>query len=93
MLNRPRLIEAFRDEFETTQASATRAVDWLFDQMENELAQGGTVSLKGFGKFDTYQGAPRDGRNPHTGEIVKVPAKTRVRFSAGKALKERVNQG
>lgn len=94
MLNRPRLVEAFRDEFDATKESAQRAVDWLFAQMTDELASpGGEVNVRDFGTWKTHIRPGRAGRNPHTGEAIQIADKNVVRFKAGKALVVRVNGG
>ena len=93
MLNRPRLIEAFRDEFDATKESAQRAVDWLFDQMAAELAKGGEVNVRDFGTLKTKRRAAGKARNLHTGEEIATPAKTVVRFKAGRGLVALVNGG
>lgn len=93
MLNRPRLIEAFRDEFLVTQASAASAVDWIFSQMADELSRGGEVSVRDFGRLTTKHRAAGEGHNPRTGEKIQIAAKTVVRFKAGLDLARRVNGG
>lgn len=93
MLNRPRLIEAFRDEFNATKDAAQRAVDWLFEQMADELARGGEVNVRDFGTLKTKRSPAKDGHNPRTGEKIKIAAKNVVRFRAGTELTRRVNGG
>lgn len=93
MLNRPRLIEAFRDEFDVTQASAANAVDWMFGQLADELAGGGEVNVRDFGTLKSHLRPATDGHNPRTGEKIKIAAKRVVRFKAGRELLRRVNGG
>ena len=93
MLNRPRLIEAYRDKFMTTQANATEVVDWVFAQITAELARGGEVSMRNFGALVRHRRPAGEGHNPRTGEKIKIPAKNVVRFKAGKELLRLVNGG
>lgn len=93
MLNRPRLIEMYRDEFNATKDNATVAVDWLFAMMADELARGGEVQVRDFGTLKTKRTPAKDGHNPRTGEKIKIAAKTVVRFKTGTELARRVNGG
>jgi len=61
----------------------------LFDEITEALARGNRIELRGFGAFTVKKRDARTGRNPSTGEIVTVPAKTRPFFRTGKALRER----
>lgn len=70
---------------------AVAAVNETFDAVTQALAGGEKVQLIGFGTFEVSERAAREGRNPHTGETVKIPAAKKPRFKAGKALKEAVN--
>lgn len=68
-----------------------RIVDTVFDEMTNALAKGDRVELRGFGAFSVKHREPRVGRNPRTGDQVKVPAKRLPFFKTGKALRDRLN--
>ena len=59
--------------------------------MNDRAAQGESVQLIGFGTFSVKERAAREGRNPRTGEGVKIKAAKAPAFKAGKALKEKVN--
>ena len=63
----------------------------IIDGISNVLAHGGRAEVRGFGSFTLNYKPPRNGRNPKTGESVKVPAKYSPHFKAGKELKERVD--
>ena len=69
---------------------ARGAVDAVFDAIAAELAAGGEVSVAGFGKFGVSNRAARTGRNPATGETIKIPAKKVVKFRVAKAAKDSI---
>lgn len=58
----------------------------------DHLAKDGRVEVRGFGSFQNHIKPPKNGRNPKTGELVKVPAKRRPHFKPGKELRDRVNR-
>src|SRR5665647_847203 len=62
----------------------------ILDALSNTLSKGGRVEIRGFGSFGLNYRPPRQGRNPKTGDKVKVPAKYVPHFKAGKELRERV---
>lgn len=66
-------------------------VDIFFEEITKRLAKGGRVELRGFGAFSTRERKPRVGRNPRTGETVKVPAKRVPYFKPGKEMRARLN--
>lgn len=68
-----------------------RIVGTIFDEIAEALARGDRVELRGFGAFSVKQRDPRTGRNPRTGEAVKVSAKQVPFFKTGKQLRERLN--
>ncbi len=69
-------------------------VKGLFDAMADlatkEVKKNGEFTLPGFGKLKKTQRKAREGRNPATGAVIKIPAKTTVKFSLGKAMKDAV---
>ena len=67
-------------------------VNAVFDSMTDALAKRERIEIRGFGSFIVKQRAAREGRNPRTGEKIKIPASKRPKFSAGKALKQAVNR-
>lgn len=73
----------------TKQARA--AIESLLSTITAELKKGDSVSLPGLGTFKVSQRKARDGRNPRTGEKIKIKAKKVVQFVPGKSLKEAVN--
>lgn len=60
--------------------------------VEKQIRKGGEVPLKGLGKFKVVHRKARMGRNPATGEAIKIPAKTVVRFTVTKALKDLIKK-
>ena len=69
---------------------AELAVKVILDALSSALARGGRAEIRGFGSFGLNYRPPRQGRNPKTGDKVKVPAKYVPHFKAGKELRERV---
>ena len=69
---------------------AELAVKMVLDAMTKSLAQGNRIEIRGFGSFGLNYRPPRIGRNPKSGEKVKVPEKYVPHFKAGKELRERV---
>lgn len=86
------LVEAVAKETGLTKADSLRAVDATFCAISKALAKGDKVPLVGFGTFGVSKRAAREGRNPRTGETVKIAARKAVTFKAGSALKETVNK-
>jgi integration host factor subunit beta len=74
-----------------TQKDIERVVGVILDQMIEALEGGGRVELRGFGAFSVRSRPARAGRNPRTGESVKVRAKNVPFFKAGKELRARLN--
>jgi integration host factor subunit beta len=70
-----------------------KVVNVILDEIGDALARGDRVELRGFGAFSVRRREARRGRNPRTGEAVKVPAKAVPFFKAGKELRARVNDG
>ena len=85
------LIEAVASKAGITKADAGRAVDATFSVITEALVKGDKVPLVGFGTFAVSKRAAREGRNPRTGETVKIAARKAVTFKAGTALKDAVN--
>jgi integration host factor subunit beta len=68
------------------------AVRMILDAMTAALERGDRIETRGFGSFEIRRKPPRTGRNPRTGEKVKVPAKYVPHFKAGKELRKRVDK-
>lgn len=90
-MNKTDLIDAVASEADVSKAEAARVVDALIDSITRALKKGDTVTLVGFGTFQVRERAARSGRNPKTGETIKIGASKNPAFKAGKALKDAVN--
>jgi DNA-binding protein HU-beta len=90
-MNKTELIDAVADEAEMSKAEAGRAVDAVIASITKTLKKGDTVTLVGFGTFQVRKRAARTGRNPKTGDTIKIKASKNPAFKAGKALKDAVN--
>ena len=75
-----------------TKKDAGIAVDAVFGAIGDALAKGDNVQLIGFGTFSVKERAAHEGRNPRTGEVVKIAAAKAPAFKAGKTLKEKVQK-
>ena len=84
------LVEELVKEFETSKAQAGKIVDLMLDSITKSLKKGKSVSLVGFGTFTVKKRSARTGRNPQTGEVLKIKARKVPTFKAGKALKDAV---
>lgn len=86
------LVNYVSEAMEITKKDAGLAVDTVLDAIMNSIVKAESdFSIYGFGKFTKKFKEAHEGRNPRTGETIQVPAKTVVRFSPMKALKEAVN--
>ncbi len=90
-MNKSELIAAVADSAEVSKTVAAKVVDAVVDNIKSALAEGDAVTLIGFGTFSTRERSARTGRNPRTGESIKIKAATVPAFKPGKALKDAVN--
>jgi len=74
-----------------SKADSAKAVDSVFDSITSSLKGGDEVRLVGFGTFSVSNRRATEGRNPRTGERIKIPASKQPKFKAGKALKDSLN--
>ncbi|MCF2638494.1 HU family DNA-binding protein [Fusobacterium varium] len=74
-----------------SKAEAERKVDLFLTTIENTLAAGEELNFIGWGKFEIVERAERVGRNPKTGEEIKIEAKKTVKFKPGKTLVDKIN--
>jgi len=90
-MNKAEFIDGVADSAELTRAEAARAVDAMVSTISRALKKGDTITLVGFGTFSVRKRAARTGRNPRTGDSIKIKASKNPAFKAGKALKDAVN--
>lgn len=90
-MTKTELVERVAQSSELTKRDAGAAIEAVLQEIEGELRRGGEVGLTGFGKFHVADRSARNGRNPQTGETVKIKASRAPRFSAGASLKKSVN--
>ncbi|MGI9500817.1 MAG: HU family DNA-binding protein [Geminicoccaceae bacterium] len=74
-----------------SKAQTGQAITALIEHLQASLGQGDKISLPGVGQFDVTERTARQGRNPQTGETINIPASKAVKFKAGKALKDAIN--
>ncbi|AFZ82701.1 MAG: HU family DNA-binding protein [Candidatus Kinetoplastibacterium crithidii] len=90
-MNKTELIDQIAVSADISKAAANRAIDAFINVIKETMKKGDTLTLVGFGSFAVSTRAARNGRNPRTGEVIKIK-KTRVpKFRPGKTLKEAVN--
>lgn len=91
-MNKQELINAIANETGISKKDTEATINSFVNQVSNALSEKDKVQLIGFGTFETRDRAERTGRNPQTGEEMKIEASTVPAFKAGKALKEKVNK-
>ena len=91
-MNKSELINHISEDADISKAAAARALNSFIDNIGKSITKGQTVSLIGFGTFSQKKRAARAGRNPQTGVAIKIAAAKVVKFTPGKALKDRVNK-
>ncbi|MFZ4451940.1 HU family DNA-binding protein [Salibacterium aidingense] len=90
-MNKTDLINAVAEQADISKKDASKAVDAVFDSITETLKKGDKIQLVGFGSFEVRERAARKGRNPQTGEEIKIPATKNPAFRPGKQLKDAVN--
>lgn len=90
-MKKAELVEAVAEKAGLTKADATRAIDAVFETIKGVLVKGDKITVPGFGTFSVGERAAREGRNPQTGETVKIAASKSAKFKAASALKEALN--
>ena len=89
-MNKNDLVTAVATSAGLSKADAAKAVDGVFEAISGALAGGDEVRLVGFGTFSVSERAASEGRNPRTGETIKIAASKQPKFKAGKGLKDAV---
>ncbi|MBW1982039.1 MAG: integration host factor subunit beta [Deltaproteobacteria bacterium] len=91
-MNKSQLIERLAKKEGLTVKNGAAVVNVVFESMSEALARGDRVEIRGFGSFKVKDYGSYQGRNPKTGEIIKVKEKKLPYFKVGKELKERVDR-
>ena len=89
-MNKGELIEAVAEKVDLSKKDAEVIVTTTIEAIMEAVAGGDKVSLVGFGSFEPRDRKAREGRNPQTGQTMKIPATTVPAFSPGKGFKQRV---
>ena len=92
IMNKTQLIDVVATKTDLKKKDAEAAVNAVVEAISEALKAGDKVQLIGFGTFEVKESAARDGRNPRTGETIKIAASKTPAFSAGAALKAQVNK-
>lgn len=90
-MNKSELIDIVAAKADITKSTAGAALEAVLDGITDALKDGDSVTFVGFGTFSVSPRAARDGRNPRTGETIKIAASNLAKFKAGKALKDALN--
>jgi DNA-binding protein HU-beta len=91
MTTKAELLEAVAKDAGTTKADAEKVLEAFFGVVTSSAKKGGKVAWPGFGSFSTTKRAARTGRNPQTGEPVKIAASTAMKFTPSSTLKAELN--
>jgi len=91
-MNKTELVAVMAEKAGLSKKDAEAALKAFTDAVADELVKGGKVQLVGFGTFEVSERAAREGRNPQSGEVMKIAASKAPKFKAGKALKDMVNK-
>ena len=90
-MNRNELVDAVAGKAELLKSAANKAVEAVFDSIAESLKGGTEVRLVGFGAFSVASRAASEGRNPRTGEKIKIAASKQAKFKPGKRLRDELN--
>ena len=91
-MNKTELVAAMAAKADLSKKDAEAALKAFTDVVAEELKKDEKIQLVGFGTFEVSKRAAREGRNPQTGAVMKIPASKAPKFKAGKALKDIVNK-
>ncbi len=91
-MNKTELIAAVAEDAVLSKKDAEKAINAVIGTITNALTDGDKVQLVGFGTFEVRERGARTGKNPRTGEAIKIAASKVPAFKAGKALKDTVNK-
>lgn len=91
-MNKTEFIAAVAEKAEISKKDSEKALKAFVDVVAEQLKAGDKVQLVGFGTFEVSERAAREGRNPQSGEPMRIEASKAPRFKAGKALKDMINE-
>lgn len=91
-MNKQELIDAVANQAGLAKSAAEETINAFLETVTKAVVKGDAVQLIGFGSFGTGARAARTGRNPKTGETLRIAALKTVKFTAGKAFKDAVNK-
>jgi len=89
-MNKKQLVESMAGAADISKAAAEKALNGMLMAVTETLTSGDKVTLVGFGTFSAVKRAARKAKNPRTGEMIKIPAKTVAKFKPGSKLAEAV---
>lgn len=90
-MNKAELIDKIAKDADITKAQANEALDSFTSTVTGALKKGDRVTLVGFGTFSVSERAARNGRNPQTGEVIKIKARKVPKFKAGKEFSTKIS--
>jgi DNA-binding protein HU-beta len=90
-MNKAELIDAIADRTGIAKSTVDEVIKGMTETVEAQVARGDKISIPGFISFQKVNRAARTGRNPRTGETIKIAESSSVRFKPGKSLKDAVN--
>ena len=91
-MNKQQFISYIAEKYECTKVEAEKTIDMFVSSVIDAIGQGNEISLVGFGNFSISKVAARSGRNPRTGESLKIAAYNQPKFKVGQKLKDAVNK-
>jgi len=92
-VNQSELIEVIARQADISKAAATRSLEAIIGAVKTSLKKGDSVTITGFGTFAVNKRKGRTGRNPRTGDTIKIKASKVPKFRPGKGLKDALNGG
>jgi nucleoid DNA-binding protein len=91
-MNKQEFVKHIAEQHKCTQVEAEKAIDIFTSSVIDAMAEGKEISLVGFGSFSVSKVEAREGRNPRTGEALKIAAYNQPKFKVGQKLKDAVNK-
>ncbi len=90
-MNKGEFVNHIAEQHTCTKVEAEKVIDMFTSSVIDAIGDGNEISLVGFGNFSVSKVAARDGRNPRTGEVLKIAAYNQPKFKVGQKLKDAVN--